>query len=90
MYNWHRTVLPRVNELAQKDKEFIEIMQSRDAVEREYERILNTLSVVDKELIEKYITHCEDLEYRRMQIAYQVGVKDGERGRRCIHEGWIL
>lgn len=90
MYNWHRTVLPRVHKIAEEDKEFIEIRKSREAIEDVCEQILNTLSVEDKELLENYITHCEDIEYRLAQIAYQVGVKDGERGTCCVQTGWLL
>ena len=90
MYNWHRTVLPRVNKIAQKDKEFLQIIQSRDAIWTPCEQILNKLPAADKELIENYIMHCEDLEYRRAQIAYQVGVRDGEQGKSYVQTGWLL
>ena len=90
MYNWHRTVLPRVWRIAEKDKEYIDIRQSRDAIESAFEKILNSLPSAERTLIEEYISNCEDLEYRTAQIAYQVGVRDGEQGRRCVRTGWLL
>ena len=90
MYNWHRTVLPRVNLVAEHDKEFLEIMHSKELVEDACVRILNNLSAEDREMVENYITHCEDMEYRRGQIAYQVGVRDGEQGKHYVQKGWLL
>ena len=90
MYNWHRTVLPRVLQIAEKDREYLAIWQCRYDIEAAFEKILGSLPSAERTLIEDYITHCEDMEYRKAQIAYQVGVRDGGQGRRCVRIGWLL
>ena len=85
MYNWHKTVLPRINLIAEKDRDFLQIRQRRDEIESACAEILSMLPQSEKELIEDYFTHCEDMEYRKAQIAYLVGVEDGKEGKQCVH-----
>lgn len=48
-------------------------------LEPDYFRIKNRLSEEDQEKLERYISVCEELEYRRSFLAYALGTQDGVR-----------
>ena len=51
------------------DPEYQSLLQQCIALEPEYLRIRNSLSVADQSLLEDYISLCEEMEYRKMQLA---------------------
>lgn len=60
-----------LNQLTQKDVEYNQLLLLCTEVESAYLRILGSMDGHDREIIEKYISLCEELEYRRTCLACQ-------------------
>ncbi len=58
-------------QLTRRDGVYQTLLADCLALETEYRRILEQLSPEDRTLLERYITLCEELEYRRTEIALQ-------------------
>ena len=56
-------------EAIKKDAQHIKLLAACEQLEPEYERIAGSIPERDREILEKYISLCEELEYRRTCIA---------------------
>lgn len=52
-----------------RDPWYRELLEKCAALEEDYQRIFLSLPEADREKLDAYIALCEELEYRRMQIA---------------------
>ena len=73
---WTHEVLSRLMQRVENDEEHqLLLMQCRNA-EMDYLTIMERISEEDRLIIEEYISICEDMEYRKTQLAYEMGLFD--------------
>lgn len=77
MQEWLKTGMPQVNALLGSDGDFQELTQRLTAAGELYRAVLRTLSVQDREIIETYLTLCEEAEYQKTVAAYYCGKRNG-------------
>jgi hypothetical protein len=70
-------VAERVTAKVGSDSLYLEMLRRCERKEVEYHRIMGKLSPIEKEQVDNYIAICEELEHRRTQLAYELGVVDG-------------
>lgn len=58
-----------VGDLAKKDRFYHQLEQECHALEVDYHRILDYLPPDDRDALLRYISLCEELEYRKAQLA---------------------
>ena len=73
MNEWEHWAMDMVTEIAARDKAFLELKEEHDALVDRFERLLESLKEDDRELILDYLNISGDLDYRRAQIAFDVG-----------------
>ena len=59
----------RLTEISKSDSIYQELLQRCQALESDYLRIKSGLSAEDQETLDRYISLCEELEYRRTCLA---------------------
>ena len=59
-------------EAARKDQEYQCLLAQCRKAEKDYERILQSLSPDDQEQLDRYITLCEELEHRLTLLACEI------------------
>ena len=59
-------------EAARKDQEYQCLLAQCRKAEKDYERILQSLSPDDREQLDRYITLCEELEHRLPLLACEI------------------
>ena len=62
----------QLNLLASSDKLYQELLTECQKQEEDYLRIKCSLSTSDQELLDRYIALCEELEYRRTYLAFDI------------------
>lgn len=77
MKEWLETGMPQVNALLVSDEDFQKLTQRLTAAGEQYRRLLRTLSPQDREVIEAYLTLCEEAEYQKTVAAYYCGKRNG-------------
>ena len=77
MQEWLKTGMPQVNGLLGSDGDFQELTQRLTAAAEQYRTLLRTLSPQDREVIETYLTLCEEAEYQKTVAAYYCGKRNG-------------
>ena len=70
---WNDIVLPQLLQLLHSDDFYQELRSECSAQEKSYQEILDQLNDAQQEQLERYISCCEDMEYRKAQLAYQLG-----------------
>ena len=65
---WEQILL----EAARKDQEYQCLLAQCRKAEKDYERILQSLSPDDREQLDRYITLCEELEHRLTLLACEI------------------
>lgn len=65
---WEQILL----EAARKDQEYQCLLAQCRKAEKDYERILQSLSPDDQEQLDRYITLCEELEHRLTLLACEI------------------
>ena len=55
--------------MAKKDPTYRELLQKCGALEPEYIRICKILSDEDREILDRYIGICEELEHQKVRLA---------------------
>ena len=82
MNKWSIRVDEKVTAKAGNDSEHEELLRQCVEKEAEYQKIMCKLSLAEREQVDNYIAVCEELEYRRTQLAYELGLEDGvKQGR---------
>jgi hypothetical protein len=76
MDSWADIIYPELVKKAAKDKEYQEYRKACDLSEREYTRLYKTFSNEQKSIVDKYISTCEDMDFRMMQLAFWYGVEN--------------
>ena len=59
----------RLQQALARDAEYQALLKECRGLEEEYNQILDSLSLLDRELIERYIMLCEELDHRRAYLA---------------------
>ena len=77
MQEWLETGMPQVNALLVSDEDFQKLTQRLTAAGEQYRTLLRTLSAQDREVIETYLTLCEEAEYQKTVTAYYCGKRNG-------------
>jgi hypothetical protein len=72
-------VAERVTAKAGGDSYYQELLCQCEIKEIEYHRIICKLLPTEQEQVDDYVAVCEELEYRRTQLAYELGLEDGAR-----------
>lgn len=62
----------RLNRAVRKDPRYMHLFAECQKYEDAYYRILGSLSQSDQDILEEYISLCQELEYRRGQIAAEL------------------
>ncbi len=65
-------------QLTHADKQYQNLLSQCVALESEYQRIVGHLSHDDRAVLERYITLCEEMDYRKLSIA--MGIKKDTLG----------
>ena len=69
----------KIARMAYADTFYQVMLKECEELGKEYERIREILSENDKEILDRYIALCEELEHQRGRMAYAVGTQDGMR-----------
>ena len=64
--------------LTRADTQYQRIKQECAALEEDYRRILAGLEECDRLVLERYIALCEELDHRRICIAMELRIKNGD------------
>ena len=73
MHAWENWAMDRVLEITRRDDAFQELMAEHNALVSDFERLLDSLEPEKRDLILDYLNISGDLDYRRTQIAFEVG-----------------
>lgn len=63
--------------MLQNDSHYQSLLCSLQDLSPDYEALKSSLLPENQELLDKYITLCEELEFRRTCLAYCLGTQDG-------------
>ena len=63
----------RLTETAKRDMYYLQLLTACMRLEPEYQRIISGLPAEEREVIQQYITLCEELDHRRCCIAMELG-----------------
>ncbi len=70
-YNW----LKKLTELAKQDSIYQQYYDKIKEAESAFLSLFSTLSESQQEVIGCYLSDCEELDYRLMQLSYELGRK---------------
>ena len=73
MDKWGDIIYPKLLAAAATDEDYQNRLKQCQAAEDAYLTIINKLLPEHREIVENYITMCEELEYRMVQLAFYVG-----------------
>ena len=73
MQQWLKIGRHQVNEFLDKDPEFQALLTRQAETEKDYLRVIKKLSPQERQVIEQYLSLCEELEYQRTITAYKCG-----------------
>lgn len=74
MQQWNKIGKHQVNEFLDHDPEFTALLDEQRDAEAAYLRIMETLDEEDRQVMERYVLLCEELEYKRTVTAYKCGL----------------
>lgn len=60
---------------ARADAHYQTLLRQCEELGEEYDRILQTLCPEDRELLDRYISICENMEYRKVCLAIEIWAK---------------
>lgn len=66
-----------VSRLSRRDEHHCGLLSRCQALEREYLQVLSRLPGEDRRVIEEYITLCEEMEFRKSQLAAEYYARRG-------------
>jgi len=78
---WNDAAWQRVMEKAKEDADYQELLVQCQNLTEGYQKILEKLSPEEQEELERYISCCEEMEYRLAQLAYETGKERLLRGK---------
>lgn len=61
--------LERLESIARRDLEYIRMMQDLRPMELEYNRLLSTMPDTDRTVICEFVSQCEEISYRMLELA---------------------
>ena len=71
---WNDYGIYRVTEKARGDQHYQELLAECKQLECGFNEVMNKLSEDDRSKVENYIAVCEDLQYRKTQLAYMLSL----------------
>ena len=77
MREWLECGIHLVNDLLRTDQDFRELFQRLEITPKEYDAVVEKLSLNQRQVIEDYISLCEELEYQKTFTAYYCGKRNG-------------
>ena len=72
MNEWVDIIYPKLLAASAADEDYQNRLAQCQAAENNYLTIIDKLLPEHREIIENYITMCEELEYRMVQLAYYI------------------
>ena len=75
----NRDVELRIAKMAGQDTFYRELLKECENLSSDYHRIRSVLQASDREILDRYIALCEELEHQRGRMAYVIGTQDGMR-----------
>ena len=76
MKEWLETGMRQVNALLVNDGDFQELTERLTAAAEHYRTLLQRLSQEDRQIIETYLTLCEEAQYQKTVTAYYCGKRN--------------
>lgn len=73
MQEWADIANYQITELAKTDETYRQLLAVCQALEPEYLAVMEKLPLADREVLERYISACEEKEHRFAQLAYDFG-----------------
>ena len=73
MDHWNEYAYPKITSRAKQDKIYLELQAENRILEQEYVKLIEKMDESEKEILDRYIASCENLEFRFAQIAYWIG-----------------
>lgn len=73
MQQWLKIGRHQVDEFLDRDPEFQALLARQADTEKGYIQVMEQLSEQDREIVERYVLLCEELEYKRTVTAYRCG-----------------
>lgn len=70
---WNDYIVYAINEIAKKDEHYRILKEEMESAEQAYRFIKGKLCKAEAEQLDRYISLCEEMEYRKAQIAYKLG-----------------
>ena len=74
MNRWNHYAYLKISALAGNDEIYLELQAENKLLEAKYTELMGKLEESERELVDRYIASCEDLEFRFAQLAYCVGL----------------
>lgn len=73
MHDWVFWAMDKVEERAKQDPVFCKLAQRHEALVHDFEALVDSLGMQERELLLDYMDAAGDLDYRRCQIAFELG-----------------
>lgn len=67
-----KTTSEHLNRILATDQHYQVLLKNCLNTESDYLRIINSLSSEDRDIIEHYLTACEELDHRRLTLALEM------------------
>ena len=77
---WNDYANEQIIELARRDEDYQQLLRQCKELSPAYLEILHSLSDEQQQTLEKYISCCEEMEYRLAQLAYLFGNRESAFG----------
>ena len=79
MFEWVNWAAEQVDLIANGDSFYQQSLSVQQALVDEFERIVMGLPEIEKDLILDYLNAVTEMEYRKSQLAYQLGKQVGQK-----------
>ena len=73
---WNEETLYRLNRVARVDDHYLWLEKEMEDAAQGYLDIKKKLNDAECEALDRYISLCEEMEYRKSQLAYVLGLLD--------------
>lgn len=70
---WVDVIYEKIIAAAKQDGEYQQLLAQCAEAEREYQQVLTRLPEGDAQLLEDYISSCEEMDHRLLRIAWELG-----------------
>ena len=70
---WNDDILAQLRAISQSDEHYMWLKREMEKAEPEFLKIRNKMNPQEREKLDTYVALCEDMEYRKAQLAYILG-----------------